>query len=152
MRTLLALAAALSLAPLAALADPTTSQTPPTAAQQQTAPPVSSLPATVPGEDPKTTEDVRCVIVAYTLTQSSDPDLQKLGAVSLFYFWGRLEGRGATANMSNRLTQEAARMSADDVKAQANICGGLISAGTESLRALNNTVQDHAGTASPTPK
>ena len=106
----------------------------------------------MPGEDPKTTADIRCVIVAYTLTHSTDPDLQKLGAVSLFYFWGRLEGRGATANMAERVTQETSRMSVDDVKAQANICGGLFTAGTESLRALNNTVQDHAGPATPSPK
>ncbi|HTX49461.1 MAG TPA: hypothetical protein VME40_08730, partial [Caulobacteraceae bacterium] len=68
-------------------------------------------------EDPKTTTDLRCVVVAYALTQNPDPDLQKLGAVSLFYFWGRLDGRGAPDDMAARLTEEAGKMTPDDIKA-----------------------------------
>jgi hypothetical protein len=101
-------------------------------------------------EDPKTTTDLRCVVVAYALTQNPDPDLQKLGAVSLFYFWGRLEGRGAADNMAARLTEESGKMTGDDIKTQAKTCGAIFDAGTESLRSLNNTVQDQTGAAPPT--
>ena len=110
----------------------------------------STLPAMAAApEDPKTTTDLRCVVVAYALTQNPDPDLQKLGAVSLFYFWGRLEGRGAADNMAARLTEEAGKMTGDDIKAQAKTCGAIFTAGTESLRALNTTVQDQPGGAPP---
>jgi hypothetical protein len=98
-------------------------------------------------EDPKTTTDLRCVVVAYALTQNADPDLQKLGTVSLFFFWGRLDGRGATGDMAARLTEEAGKMTPDDIKDQAKTCDGIFTAATESLRALNNTVQDQPGAA-----
>ena len=110
-----------------------------------------ALPAVAaPPEDPKTTTDLRCVVVAYALTQNPDPELQKLGSVSLFYFWGRLEGRGAADNMAARLTEEAAKMTGDDIKAQAKTCGAIFDASTESWRALNNAVQDQSGAAPPT--
>jgi hypothetical protein len=110
-----------------------------------------ALPAVAaPPEDPKTTTDLRCVVVAYALTQNPDPELQKLGSVSLFYFWGRLEGRGAADNMAARLTEEAGKMNGDDIKTQAKTCGAIFDASTESLRALNNAVQDQTGAAPPT--
>jgi len=108
-----------------------------------------ALPALAWAEDPKTTADIRCVVVAYALTQNSDPDLQKLGTVSLFYFWGRLEGREATANIGHRLTEEASRMTPDDIKTQAKTCGDLFTAGSQNLQTLNNSVQDQAGSTPP---
>ena len=105
-----------------------------------------------PPEDPKTTADLRCVVVAYALTRNADPDLQKLGAVSLFYFWGRLEGRGDVANLAARLTGEAGKMTADDIQAQAKTCGAIFAATTQSLQSLNNTVQDQTPGAAPSSK
>jgi hypothetical protein len=100
-------------------------------------------------EDPKTTTDIRCVVVAYALTHNEDPDLQKLGAVSLFYFWGRLDGRGATADLGLRLTDEATKMTSDDLKAQAQICAGIFAAGTETLKSFSQAVQSSAPGAAP---
>ncbi len=99
--------------------------------------------------DDPTTTDIRCVVVSDSLSRSADPDVQKLGAVSLFYFWGRLEGRGATANIAHRLTDEAARMTGDDLKAQAKICAAIFTAGTQSLQSLGGSGQDRPQGAGP---
>jgi len=95
--------------------------------------------------DDPTTTDVRCVIVAGTLAGQTDPDLQKLGDASLLYFWGRLEGRGQTANISARVSDEAAKMTADDIKAQVQTCGAMVSAAGQSLQALGEAVQARVG-------
>jgi hypothetical protein len=57
--------------------------------------------------DDPTTTDVRCIVVAGSLAQSQDSDLQKLGDVSLLYFWGRLQGRGATTGVEAKVAEAA---------------------------------------------
>ena len=43
-----------------------------------------------PADDATTTTDLRCLFVSGALSQSDDPELKNIGALSLFYFWGRL--------------------------------------------------------------
>ncbi len=100
-------------------------------------------------EDPKTTTDIRCVIVAGSLAQSTDPDLQKIGTVSLIYFWGRLEGRDATGNIDARIVEEASKMTADDIKTQAQTCGAMVTAAGQALQDLGAAVQQRIGGAAP---
>jgi hypothetical protein len=104
--------------------------------------------ASARADDPTTT-DIRCVVVSDALSRSADADVQKLGAVGLFYFWGRLEGRGATANIAHRLTDESAKMTADDLKAQARICAAIFAAGTQALQSQRGASQDRSKDAGP---
>jgi hypothetical protein len=96
-------------------------------------------------EDPKTTADIRCVIVGGALAQSEDTDLQSLGRASLFYFLGRLEGRGDTDNIDARIVDVAGKMTADDIKTQSQTCGAMFTAATQSLQQLSDAFKQRYG-------
>ena len=113
---------------------------------------LGALPAAAAPEDPKTTIDIRCVIVGGALAQSSDPDLQSLGRASLFYFMGRIQGRGDTENLDARILDIASKMTADDLKTQSQTCGAMFTAATQNLQDLTNAFQQHFGEkAAPAP-
>jgi len=99
--------------------------------------------------DDPTTTDVRCIVVAGSLSQSQDPDLQKLGNVSLLYFWGRLQGRGATTGADAKVAEAASKMSADDIKTQAQTCAAMVGAAGQALQDLGTAVQARFGGAAP---
>jgi len=105
-------------------------------------------PAAVAADDPTTT-DVRCIVVAGSLAQSTDPDLQKLGNVSLLYFWGRLQGRGATTGVDAKVAEAATKMTADDIKTQAQTCAAMVGAAGQALQDLGTAVQARIGGAAP---
>ena len=109
------------------------------------------LPAAAQAEDPKTTQDIRCVIVGGALAQSSDPDLQSLGRASLFYFMGRIQGRGDTENLDARIVEIASKMTSDDLKAQSQTCGAMFTAATQNLQDLSNSFKEHFGDRAPPP-
>ena len=114
---------------------------------------LGALPAAAQAEDPKTTLDIRCVIVGGALAQSDDPDLQSLGRASLFYFVGRLEGRGDTDNLDARIVDAAGKMTGDDLKSQSQTCGAMFTAATQTLQDLSKAFQQHFGEkAAPPPK
>ena len=113
---------------------------------------LGALPAAAAPEDPKTIVDIRCVIVGGALAQSSDADLQSLGRASLFYFLGRIQGRGDTENIDARIVDVASKMTADDLKAQSQTCGAMFTAATQNLQELSNSFQQHFGEkAAPAP-
>jgi hypothetical protein len=106
-----------------------------------------------PIDDPRTLADVRCIIVSGTLAGSDDQEMKSVGYASLLYFWGRLEGRGATANVSPLVVDQARRMSANDVKAQAETCKALFTAAGQNLQDLSTTLQKElGGEAAPPPQ
>jgi hypothetical protein len=111
--------------------------------------PLAAAAAPAAQEDPRTTTDVRCIVVAYSLTQSSDDDMKKIGLASLIYFWGRLQGREATAGIEQRIADEAARMTGADITAQANICGGMVSDAGQSLQHTGEAVRDRMAPTTP---
>jgi hypothetical protein len=96
-------------------------------------------------DDPKTAVDIRCVVVGGALAQSEDPNLQNLGRASLFYFLGRLEGRGDTDNLSARIIDAAGQMTADDIKTQSQTCGAMFTSATQTLQSISDAFQQHFG-------
>ena len=125
------------------------------AASASAATPPASAPSTPPSsaarspEDAKTTTDIRCLIVAGSLSQSDDPDLQKLGTTSLLYFWGRLEGRGAIANVNARVAEEAQKMTVADLQAQTQTCGSLVNGAGQGLQDLSAALKQQLGGRAP---
>src|ERR1700749_4761507 len=83
------------------------------------------LAAAAAPDDAVTRTDMRCLFVSGALAQSDDPELKSIGTLSLFYFWGRLEGRGATSDIAPRLIELSKNMTADDVKAEAQTCANM---------------------------
>jgi hypothetical protein len=113
--------------------------------------PALAQPAPAPAAqaDPQTITDVRCILVAGSLSQSADPDLQKLGQVSLLYFLGRIDGRGASPNLAGMIADEAAKMNADDIKTQAQTCGAIFTAASQSLQDLGTALQQKQAATPP---
>jgi hypothetical protein len=128
MRPALLLAAALALGALPAAASPT------------------RPPATVAASgEATTTTDLRCLFVSGALAQSDDPDLKNIGTLSLFYFWGRIEGRMPADEVAARLIDEARKMTPDEIKAQAQTCANLSKAASQALSDISDTLQKALG-------
>jgi GH25 family lysozyme M1 (1,4-beta-N-acetylmuramidase) len=106
----------------------------------------AAAPVAAHAEDPKTTTDIRCIIVGGALAQSDDPELQSLGRASLFYFMGRLEGRGDMDNIDARIVDVAAKMTSDDIKTQSQTCGAMFTAATQGLQQLSDAFKQHFNT------
>ena len=100
-------------------------------------------------EDPVTTNDIRCLVVSAALSQSPDQDAKRAGGLGLIYFWGRLEGRGALGGINDRLGDEAVKMSPDDVKAQAPICGAALTGATDALTAAGEKLGERLNKPAP---
>ena len=130
----LASVGALAAAP-AAFADPA-----PAAGDSQPAPADSAPP---PAAADASLTDLRCIVVAGALLQSDDDQVKSVGRASLFYYLGRLEGRGETANMDARIVDQAAKMTEDDIKTQSKSCGAMFTAAAQSLQELNNAFEQH---------
>jgi len=112
---------------------------------------LGALPVVAPAapDDATTTTDVRCLFVSGALAQSDDPELKNIGTLSLFYFWGRLEGRGAPGDIVQRLIDASKRMSADDVKAQAQTCANLSKAAGQKISDISDALAKTLGDAPP---
>lgn len=129
----------------------------PAAPKADAAPPAAdAAPAdAAPSGDPTLT-DMRCIVVAGALLQADDEQMRSVGRASLFYYLGRLEGRGDTANMDARIVDQAAKMTEDDIKTQSKSCGAMFTAAAQSLQELNNAFEQHfappGGAAGAAPK
>jgi hypothetical protein len=99
--------------------------------------------------DAATATDIRCVIIAGTMAQSDDPDMKNVGYASMLYFWGRLEGRGQTANLAARVLDEARSMTPAELKAQVPICNALVTGAGQGIQAFSNDLQKQLGGAAP---
>jgi uncharacterized protein YggE len=128
MRPALLLAAALALGALPAAASST------------------RAPATVAASgEATTTTDLRCLFVSGALAQSDDPELKNIGTLSLFYFWGRIEGRLPTGEIAQRLIEEARKMTPEDVKGQAQTCANMSRAASQNLSDISDALQKSLG-------
>ena len=110
--------------------------------------PVAALAAPA---DPVIASDVRCLLVSGALAQSDDAELKNIGTLSLFYFWGRLEGRGAPSDIVQRLIDESKKLSSDDVKAQAKVCADMSKSAGQKISDISDALQKALGPAAAPP-
>ena len=100
--------------------------------------------------------DLRCMVVAAALVSSDDEQMSSLGRANLFYFLGRLQGRGATGDMNTRLVDIASKMNENDIKAEAKNCGAVFTGATQALQDMSTAFAQHFGKApagaAPPPK
>jgi hypothetical protein len=100
-----------------------------------------------------TTIDLRCLMVSAMLAQGDDPDLKDIGTLSLYYFWGRLEGHVPVADVAQRLIDQAKTMTPEELKAQAQNCAALSTKASQNLSDISDALQKSLGPppATPTP-
>ena len=99
---------------------------------------------------------MRCIVVAGALLQSDDEQVKSLGRASLFYYVGRLQGRGDVANLDARIIGEADKMTEDDFKTQSKTCSGMFTGAAQALQDISTAFEKHfappAGAARAAPK
>jgi hypothetical protein len=116
----------------------------------------SAAPAAeaVPAGD--ATTDMRCIVVAGALLQSDDEQVKSLGRASLFYYIGRLQGRGDVANLDARILAQADKMTEDDFKTESKTCSGLFTGAAQALQDVSGAFEKHfappGGRAGAAPK
>ena len=107
-----------------------------------------------PAPPDATTTDLRCLMVSAMLAQGDDPDLKDIGTLSLYYFWGRLEGHVPAADVAQRLIDQAKAMTPDDLKAQARSCADMSRQASQTLSDISDALQKSLGPppqTTPTP-
>ncbi len=114
---------------------------------------LGALPAAAPAapDDSATTTDVRCLLVSGALAQSDEPELKNIGTLSLFYFWGRLEGRGAPGDIVQRLIEASKKLTADDVKAEAKVCADMSKSAGQKITDISDALQKTLAAPSAAP-
>jgi hypothetical protein len=112
-----------------------------------------ALPLAAPAapDDAVTTSDLRCLFVSGALAQSDDPELKNIGTLSLFYFWGRIEGRGAPNDIAQRLIEQSKKMTADQVKAQVQACADQSKAAGQQITDISDALQKNLGGVAASP-
>jgi hypothetical protein len=103
-------------------------------------------PATVAATgEAATTTDLRCLMVSAMLAQGDDPALKDIGTLSLYYFWGRLEGRVSPVDVASRLIDQAKTMTPDDLKTEARNCADLSRKASQNLSDISDALQKALG-------
>jgi hypothetical protein len=95
-------------------------------------------------EDAVTTSDLRCLVVASTLSNSTNESFKAAGTVSAFYYMGRLDGRAPDLDLENRLFAEALKMTPEDILAQARICRATLAKKTRSMQEMGRHMEERA--------
>ena len=89
-----------------------------------------------------TTSDVRCLVVSLNLADSADESIRRAALVSFQYFLGRLDGREPQLDLEQRLTAEVLRMSDEELRAQATVCGDMLVRRGREVGAIGRRIED----------
>ena len=73
-------------------------------------------------------DDIECVAIALVMTGMSDPEIAQAGALTAFYFSGRIEGRDPKIDVMGLATAALARMTPAQTQAAATRCGKQLEA------------------------
>jgi hypothetical protein len=87
----------------------------------------AALPPAAAQEASAITPDVRCMVVGGQFAQSADPARQAAGKMLAIYFMGKIMGRRPAVDLADLMSKEIARMSASDLQAESQRCGGELS-------------------------
>jgi|SRR6185312_2752898 len=139
--TLLAATAALALVAAPALAKTAPHAKAPS--RDAAAAGAATAGAALPANDANT--DMRCIVAAGALMGSDDEQLKSAARASIFYYFGRLQGRGDTANVDDRIVELAAKMTSDDITAALKTCAAQFTAANEALQQLSEAYQKRFG-------
>ncbi len=86
-----------------------------------------ALPAVASARDANS-DDIECVAIALKMTGMSDPEVAQAGALTAFYFAGRIEGRDPKIDIMGLATAALERMTPAQTQAAANRCGKQLEA------------------------
>ena len=114
------------------------------------APDPAGLPATA-ADDPNAA-DVRCVVVAFGLSQSPDPQVKALAGAASLYYAGRLQGRSPGLDLESAFVQQAGRIAPEDFRGELQRCSRELQAEGAALKAIGEDLKKRADAAAAAPK
>jgi len=91
--------------------------------------------------DDETTGDVRCVMLGFSLSRSSDPHIQSLAQAAMIYFVGRLDGRTPDLDLEAAIVSQLKTMSAVDAQAEMQRCGAILQTRGDKLQVIGADLQ-----------
>ena len=96
-------------------------------------------------EDPKaaTKQDLRCLVVAYTLSANPDPQTKSFATAALIYFLGRLNGREPDMDVEARVRAEIPKIAPADFMTDLQECGALVKKRGEEIKTIGEHLRDH---------
>lgn len=87
--------------------------------------------------EPQMLADARCVVVGMNMSALSVPEQRDAGTVIAAYFLGRLDGRSLNVDVPQLIQQEASKMTAEDLRAEAVRCGKTLTEKGQEIARLN---------------
>jgi hypothetical protein len=90
---------------------------------------------------PESAADVRCLIVAFNMENSTDPKVQAAGHPFGMYFYGRLDGREPTLDLQKAITEQLKAMTPELLRSEAQRCGQLLVERANTMQSVSNVLQ-----------
>jgi hypothetical protein len=95
--------------------------------------------------------DVRCLAVAATMAQSSDPKTQGVSLAAALYYLGKLDGRDPNFDLEGQLKQELAQLKPQDMIAEVQRCGAQLNARQKTVTEIAARLQAQGIGKAPAP-
>jgi hypothetical protein len=99
----------------------------------------------------QTSDDVRCLVVAFTLANSQDAQSKEIGGAASAYYLGKLDGRTPDLDLEARLREEIPKVTPDNFMSQLQACGGPLKARFDQVKAIGDRLKAEFGTLEPPP-
>jgi len=100
-----------------------------------------SLASAAWAADDANAADVRCVVVAISLTQSTDPQMKAVATAASLYFVGRLRGRAPDLDLEAAIVREIGAMKPENMRSEQQRCGGALQDEGGRLKAIGADLQ-----------
>jgi hypothetical protein len=117
-----------------------------------------ALPAAARADEPKeTSDDVRCLVVAFTLSQSQDTNAKQIGDAASAYYLGKLDGRTPGLDLEAELREAIPKVTSDTFMTQLQQCGAPLKTRFDEVKAIGDRLKAEfptptpPGSASPAP-
>ena len=118
-----------------------------------------ALPAALArADEPKeTADDVRCLVVAFTLSQSQDANAKQIGGAASAYYLGKLDGRTPGLDLEAQLREAIPKVTPDIFMAQLQECGAPLKTRFDEVKTIGDRLKAEftpptpSASASPTP-
>jgi hypothetical protein len=115
-----------------------------------------SLASAARAADDENAADVRCVVIAFGLTQSPDPQVKAFAAGASLYFVGRVRGRAPNLDLEAAIVKQVSAMTPQLMRGETQRCSGVLQEEGGKLRTIGEDMRQRAAApaapAAPTPK
>ncbi len=99
-----------------------------------------------------TAADVRCLVVLGIVSDMAEASNKPRVTAALTYYLGRLDGRTPSLDLEAQMAAEGAKLSPQDLRAEAVSCGQAVATRGEAVRAIGDRLKAMVQGQAPAPK